>query len=110
MPTTADVYQTTVVSQQRMHSVPTRCWPSEAFWQVYIARQSSQGLIEGQAIQRSLLQQEDTLKQWIISMNKREAAPRPSSVQVMANILISERGELSAGIRLVQPFALAGRH
>ena len=31
-------YQTTVVSQQRMHSIPIGCWPSEAFWQVYIAR------------------------------------------------------------------------
>jgi hypothetical protein len=39
-PPLADVYQTTVVSRQRMHSAPTGCWPSKAFWQVYMVRQS----------------------------------------------------------------------
>jgi hypothetical protein len=39
-----------------IQSVPTGCRASEAFWPVYIARQSSPGLIEGQAIQRSFLQ------------------------------------------------------
>jgi hypothetical protein len=34
-------------------SVPAACRTSEAIWQVYIARQSSPGLIGGQAIQRS---------------------------------------------------------
>jgi hypothetical protein len=45
------------VSQQRMQSILTGCRTSEAFWQVYIATQSSPELIEGQAIQRSFLQQ-----------------------------------------------------
>jgi hypothetical protein len=54
--TTTGLYQTTVVSRQRMHSVPIGCWPSEAFWQVYIVRQSFPRRSGDQAIQRSLLQ------------------------------------------------------
>ena len=41
IPPPQSVYKTMHVSQQRMHSIPTGCWPSEAFWQVYIARQIS---------------------------------------------------------------------
>jgi hypothetical protein len=36
--------------------------------------------------------EEGSLLQWIISMDRRGAAPRPSHVQDMANILLSERG------------------
>jgi transposase len=39
-----------------MRSIPTGCWPTEACWQVYIARQSPPRLGGGQAIQRSFLQ------------------------------------------------------
>lgn len=35
--------------------------------------------------------EEDSLVQWILSMDKRGAAPRPAAVQDMANILLSKR-------------------
>ncbi|RFU34431.1 hypothetical protein B7463_g1956, partial [Scytalidium lignicola] len=37
--------------------------------------------------------EEESLRNWIISMGKRGLPPRPSDVQSMANILIAERGE-----------------
>ena len=37
--------------------------------------------------------EEDSLIQWIISMDIRGAAPRPASVQEMANILLLARGQ-----------------
>ena len=36
--------------------------------------------------------EEDSLVQWILSMDRRGAAPRPAHVQDMANILLSKRG------------------
>ena len=36
--------------------------------------------------------EEETLLHWILSMDRRGAAPRPSHVQEMANILLSRRG------------------
>ena len=36
--------------------------------------------------------EENSLKQWIISMDLRGAAPRPSMVEDMANLLLSARG------------------
>jgi len=35
--------------------------------------------------------EEETLLQWILSLDRRGAAPQPASVQDMANILLSER-------------------
>lgn len=35
--------------------------------------------------------EEDTFLQWMLSLDKRGAAPRPAYVQDMANILLSER-------------------
>ena len=37
--------------------------------------------------------EENSLKEWIISMNRRGAAPRPSMVQKMADLLLSDRGD-----------------
>jgi len=37
--------------------------------------------------------EENSLKEWIISMNRRGAAPRPSMVQDMADLLLSDRGD-----------------
>ena len=37
--------------------------------------------------------EEESLKKWIISMNRRGAAPRPSTVQIMADLLLSDRGD-----------------
>ena len=37
-------------------------------------------------------EEEESLIQWILSMDQRGAAPRPSHVQDMANILLSNRG------------------
>ncbi|GFG03195.1 hypothetical protein IFM5058_01312 [Aspergillus udagawae] len=37
--------------------------------------------------------EEDSLTKWIISMDLRGAAPRPSTIQEMANILLAARGE-----------------
>ncbi|ODM20017.1 hypothetical protein SI65_05003 [Aspergillus cristatus] len=37
-------------------------------------------------------EEEESLVQWILSMDQRGAAPRPSHVQDMANILLSNRG------------------
>jgi hypothetical protein len=37
--------------------------------------------------------EEESLIQWILSMDRRGAAPRPSHVREMANILLSKRGE-----------------
>jgi hypothetical protein len=45
-----------VVSQRPMHSIPTGSWPSEAFWLVYIVRQSFPRRSGDQAIQRLFLQ------------------------------------------------------
>jgi hypothetical protein len=36
--------------------------------------------------------EEDSLTQWIISMDSRGAAPRPATVREMANILLAARG------------------
>jgi hypothetical protein len=57
IPTSASIYKTMRVSQRRMHSIPTGDWPSEAFWQVYIARQSSPGLMGESGQFRSFLRQ-----------------------------------------------------
>jgi hypothetical protein len=37
--------------------------------------------------------EEESLKKWIISLASRGAAPRPSAIQAMADILLSKRGE-----------------
>src|SRR5271154_1907160 len=51
----SDIYQIMRVSQRRKYSIPTEYWPSEAFCQIYIVRQSSQ-IDRGQAIHlRSLM-------------------------------------------------------
>lgn len=44
--------------------------------------------------------EEDTLVQWISSMDKRGATPRPVAVQDMANILLSERGLTTSPIQV----------
>ncbi len=36
--------------------------------------------------------EEDSLTEWILSMDSRGAAPRPSTVREMANILLAARG------------------
>jgi len=36
--------------------------------------------------------EEDSLTEWILSMDTRGAAPRPSTVREMANILLAARG------------------
>ena len=36
--------------------------------------------------------EEDSLVEWIFSMDSRGAAPRPSTIQEMANILLAARG------------------
>lgn len=36
--------------------------------------------------------EEETLKQWILSMDTRGAAPRPAAVREMANVLLAKRG------------------
>lgn len=36
--------------------------------------------------------EEDSLAEWILSMDLRRAAPRPSTVREMANILLADRG------------------
>ena len=40
--------------------------------------------------------EEDSLSQWILSMDSRGAAPRPSTIREMANILLATRGESPA--------------
>ncbi len=37
--------------------------------------------------------EEDSLTEWIISMDSRGAAPRPSTIREMADILLATRGE-----------------
>jgi hypothetical protein len=37
--------------------------------------------------------EEESLKKWITSLSLRGAAPRPSSVQIMADVLLSKRGD-----------------
>lgn len=39
--------------------------------------------------------EEDSLTEWILSMDTRGAAPRLSTVQEMANIILAARGETS---------------
>lgn len=41
--------------------------------------------------------EEDSLKQWILSMDERGASPRPTTVQEMANILLAVRGSDQVG-------------
>jgi len=36
--------------------------------------------------------EEESLKQWILSMDLRRSAPRPTSVREMANLLLARRG------------------
>ena len=44
---------------------------------------------------RMTKEEEESLKRWIISIGKRGLPPRPSSVRSMANLLISERSDLT---------------
>jgi hypothetical protein len=51
--------------------------------------------------------EEDSLTEWIISMDSRGAAPRPSTVRKMANILLKARGTtppLTLGVNWVSTF------
>jgi hypothetical protein len=51
--------------------------------------------------------EEDTLTEWILSIDSRGAAPRPSTVREMANILLAARGTtppLTAGVNWVSTF------
>ena len=45
--------------------------------------------------------EEESLLQWILSMDTRGSAPRPSMVRDMANILLAERGSQTVGINWV---------
>ena len=36
--------------------------------------------------------EEESLKKWILSMDRRRGAPRPSMVREMANLLLKKRG------------------
>ncbi|CEO59608.1 hypothetical protein PMG11_04280 [Penicillium brasilianum] len=58
-------------------------------------------------IPRSTLQTQDSLTEWIISMDSRGAAPRPSTVREMANILLAARGTtppLTVGVNWASTF------
>ncbi|OOQ89508.1 hypothetical protein PEBR_07953 [Penicillium brasilianum] len=51
--------------------------------------------------------EEDSLTEWIISMDSRGAAPRPSTVREMANILLAARGTtppLTVGVNWASTF------
>ena len=51
--------------------------------------------------------EEDSLVQWIFSMDSRGAAPRPSTVREMANILLTARGSTplpTVGVNWVSTF------
>jgi transposase len=47
---------------------------------------------------------EDSLKQWILSMDQRGASPRPTTVQEMANILLAAQGTDRVGKNWVSNF------
>jgi hypothetical protein len=51
--------------------------------------------------------EEDSLTEWILSMDSRGAAPRPSTVREMANILLAARGTsppLTVGVNWASTF------
>jgi hypothetical protein len=51
--------------------------------------------------------EEDSLTEWILSMDSRGAAPRPSTVREMANILLAARGTippLTVGVNWASSF------
>jgi hypothetical protein len=47
---------------------------------------------------------EESLKQWILSMDQRGASPRPAAVQEMANILLAAQGSDRVGQNWVSNF------
>ena len=47
------------------------------------------------------LTEEESLLRWILSMDTRGSAPRPSMVRDMANILLAERGSQTVGVNWV---------
>lgn len=54
------------------------------------------------------LLEDDLLVEWIFLLDSREAAPRPSTIRDMADILLAKRGEspsLIVGVRWLLTFA-----